>query len=132
MRETVNLLVVEDDPVLRGIMGDACAALGYPAALAGTPAEALAALAQSDTIRLALVDVVLPGGISGFVLAEQLRELRPELEILLLSGYGKTLSLPPGFVGRVLGKPLPLDQLRAVLSESLGPACAVRQGGAGR
>ncbi|MBU2961697.1 response regulator [Citreicella sp. C3M06] len=122
MSDPVKLLVVEDDPVLRDIMGDACAALGYPAALAATPVDAIGVLAQHDSIRLALVDVVLPGGISGFALAQQLRDARPELEVLLLSGYGKTLTLPPGFTGRVLAKPLPLEQLRAVLSEHLGAA----------
>lgn len=122
MTEGFELVVVDDDPVLRDIMGEACAALGYPAALASGRDAALDLLRDHGTIRLALVDVVLGGGTTGFALADDMRALRPGLDVVLLSGMGAQARPPQGGTAEILGKPLPLDRLRALLRDRLGPA----------
>ncbi|KAA8610138.1 hypothetical protein AL036_01325 [Salipiger aestuarii] len=110
-----DVLVVDDDPALRDIMGAACAALGHPAALAADGAGALDLLARIVTIRLALVDVVLGAGATGFALAADIRTLHPDVEVVLLSGLGGSIDAASGGDALILAKPLPLDKLRAVL-----------------
>ncbi len=117
-----EILIVDDDPALREIMGEACAATGHPATTAPDRATALDLAARMGTIRMALVDVVLGGGTSGFDLADEIRKARPDIEVLLLSGYGSKISMPDGFDAPILGKPLPLENLRRLLDSRLGTA----------
>ena len=50
---------------------------------------ALAALDRNPTIELVMSDIVMPGGMSGLELARTLREQRPELPVVLATGYSQ-------------------------------------------
>jgi CheY-like chemotaxis protein len=68
---------------------------------------------------LLLTDVVMPGGITGYELVDQLRSDRPDLKVLLTSGYTELAVAPHQPVGRdpLLSKPYrKLDLGRAVRS----------------
>ncbi len=82
-----TVLVVEDDPDVRSLVISLLQRLGYNILEAGDGAEALAALQVSSRIDLLLSDVVLPGGVSGSDLAEQVRHCYPGIKVLLMSGY---------------------------------------------
>ena len=82
-----TILVVEDDPFVRGYAVASLESLGYRVLMAGNGREALRMLSEGETIDLLFSDVVMPGGISGWDLAERAQELRPGLKVLLASGY---------------------------------------------
>jgi two-component system cell cycle sensor histidine kinase/response regulator CckA len=82
-----TVLVVEDEPVVRGLARAALEDSGYLVMEAGDGAEALALLAKSNgEIDLVLSDVVMPR-MGGKELDERLRSLRPDLPLLFMSGY---------------------------------------------
>jgi signal transduction histidine kinase len=86
-RDGETVLVVEDDrPVLdmavQGLRG-----LGYRVLIAENAVIALSILKGDDSINILFSDVVMPGGMNGVQLAVEARRLRPELKVLLTSGY---------------------------------------------
>ena len=63
--------------------------IGSEAVLVPDGKAALAAVECDAAIDLVISDIVMPGGMSGIDLARQLRERRPELPILLATGYSQ-------------------------------------------
>ncbi|TCO43304.1 PAS domain S-box protein [Dokdonella fugitiva] len=84
------VLVVEDEPEVRGIAVAFMRALGHLARVAANGEEALALLREDASIELLFTDVVLGSGINGIELAREARLLRPGLPVLLTSGYERT------------------------------------------
>ena len=114
---TERLLVVEDDPLVRMTIQACLAPLGYRLAVATDGAEALATDPRS--IDLLVTDVVMPG-LSGGSLAGRMREARPDLPVLFVSGYEPGVVFPDGLPGgrsAFLQKPFATERLaRAVRS----------------
>jgi PAS domain S-box-containing protein len=82
-----TILVVEDDVEVREMTAAMLSQLGYRVLLAATGPEALAVLRRDSTIRLLFSDIVMPAGMSGIDLARAACRLRPNLKVLLNSGY---------------------------------------------
>jgi CheY-like chemotaxis protein len=82
-----RVLLVEDEPSVRLFVSSQLANLGYEVTDVGSGPEALALLQQDGAYELLFTDVVLPQGMSGVELARQARAIRPELKVLLTSGY---------------------------------------------
>lgn len=83
-----RLLLVEDDPSVRLVTRRLLGMHGYQVIEAATGREALEIWrSQQATIDLLVTDMVMPGGITGRDLAEQLRQHRPELKVVFVSGY---------------------------------------------
>jgi PAS domain S-box-containing protein len=82
-----RLLVVEDDPAVLTLTVDMLGGLGYQIITATNAAEALKVLKSEEPIDLLFSDIVMPGGASGVTLARQAQTLRPEMRILLTSGF---------------------------------------------
>jgi len=82
-----TILMVEDNPDVmemgRGILDD----LGYRVVTATTAGEALRVLESVPDIDLLFTDIVMPGGMNGVTLANQVRRLRPRIQILLTTGW---------------------------------------------
>ncbi len=82
------ILVVEDDELLRQLIGQSLRVLGYRVHEAENGREALrlwqTAGAQVD---LLLTDQVMPEGLTGVELAKQLGDLKPGLKVIISSGY---------------------------------------------
>ena len=66
--------------------------LGYRVLTAQNGREALSVLKRGEPIDLLFTDLVMPHGISGGELARRARQMRPELKILLGSGYSARIS----------------------------------------
>jgi PAS domain S-box-containing protein len=82
-----SILVVEDDEAVRGIVQRILTRGGYTMVAAETPYDALAMCHNPQTrIHALLTDVVMPE-MSGLQLAERVRDIRPDLPVLLMSGY---------------------------------------------
>jgi PAS domain S-box-containing protein len=82
-----TILIVEDDPDVRAVAARHLGDMGYHLLEAAGSADALALVASEEPIHLLFTDVVLPGGMSGRELAEEARRRRPDLRVLLTSGY---------------------------------------------
>jgi two-component system cell cycle sensor histidine kinase/response regulator CckA len=117
-----TILLAEDDDALRKLLVTILESAGYRVLPAGDPRCALELFDKhSQHISMLLSDCVMPE-MSGNELASQLRSRRPDLKILLMSGYAPDLVLPHAASERstVLTKPFTrnalLDTVRSVLS----------------
>lgn len=111
---TETVLLVEDDDMLRKLATQFLQSQGYTVVSARNGEEALNVSAKhTDPIHVLLTDVVMPR-MNGTRLAESLRELRPTLKVILMSGY--TDENLAGFdkqrqFSAILQKPFTLPQL---------------------
>jgi two-component system, cell cycle sensor histidine kinase and response regulator CckA len=118
-----TILVVEDEPGIRGLVRKILRRENYDVLEAGSGEEALTeAAAQDVAIDLLLTDVMLPG-IGGRELAESLAAGQPELKVVYVSGFTddegvRTGQFPPG--SRFLQKPFTLSALVGIVKEALG------------
>jgi PAS domain S-box-containing protein len=87
-----TILVVDDEAPLLELAREFLDSLGYRVFTANDGQEALDTLQNEPTIDLLFSDVVMPGDINGYELAEKATTNRPEIKVLLASGYtGKSL-----------------------------------------
>jgi DNA-binding response OmpR family regulator len=125
-----TILVVEDDDVLRQILGRVLRQQGYIVRFATTVAQALERAGESD-LHLVLLDLCLPDG-NGADLARDLKIRNAHLPLLLMTAY--PLRLRDDATGAalfecVLTKPLHLQELRRAVRAALtSSAVAVPQG----
>ncbi|MEX2281950.1 MAG: ATP-binding protein [Gemmatimonadota bacterium] len=86
-RGSESILIVEDDPTLRSLVPKLLVPAGYEVRVAEDGPTALRMLESSDyRPDLLLTDVVLPG-MSGRIVADQMRLLAPDLDVVFMSGY---------------------------------------------
>jgi CheY-like chemotaxis protein len=81
-----TILLVEDDPIVRAHLSAQLRELACEVIEASRAEEALARLDRGERFDILFTDVVMPG-VSGVELARRARAMRPELRILLSSGY---------------------------------------------
>ncbi len=81
------ILVVEDNPNVRKTVIRQLHDLGYRTTEAENAARALQLVRDGQEFDLLLTDIVMPGGITGYQLADELRVARPSLKVLFTSGY---------------------------------------------
>ena len=115
-----QILVVDDNEELRELAIQLVEGLGYAACSAGTGAEAIATLMADPTIDLLFTDVLMPGGMSGFELASEIRGRRPDIAILAMSGFpGSFLpSDRPNNGFEIIRKPFTQAELSAALARA--------------
>ncbi|MBF0407914.1 MAG: PAS domain S-box protein [Candidatus Riflebacteria bacterium] len=107
---TGTILLVEDEISLLQLTETLLKRLGYKVFATHSPFEALKiAEAQSGKIDILLSDVVMPE-MNGYRLSEKLKELYPNLKILLMSGYSNG-NLPGNINAKLLPKPFKLSDL---------------------
>ena len=83
-----TVLVVEDEPPLRQVIQTVLQSKGFEPLLAINGPDALEKWrSNGKRIRALLTDVVMPGGMTGFELAEAIREEAPDLPVIYMSGY---------------------------------------------
>jgi CheY-like chemotaxis protein len=85
----VRLLLVEDDDEVAEATAELLRDIGFEAVRVRDGKAALAALDCNPTIEAVMSDIVMPGGMSGLELARTLREHRPELPVLIATGYSQ-------------------------------------------
>jgi len=117
-KRTAKLLFVDDDFLIGLATTDLLEDLGHTVIRASSGAEALDILRADEAIDLMITDYAMPG-MTGLQLAEQARSMRPELPILLATGYADlparaSLELPR------LNKPYQQRQLAEQIKALLG------------
>jgi signal transduction histidine kinase/ActR/RegA family two-component response regulator len=118
-----TVLVVEDDPDVRAYSAEILRDLGYRVREAGNAKTALETLQESTDFALLFSDVGLPG-MSGTELAEEALRLRPQLKVLLTTGYAQDhlierCQFEHGIL--LLPKPFTRDELAQKIKQLLMP-----------
>ncbi len=91
-----TVLVVDDEPTVRMLVGDTLADLGYRRSRRPTRLRA-SRCSQSDVkIDLLITDVGLPGGMNGKQMADAARVHRPALKVLFITGYAENATISNG------------------------------------
>jgi two-component system CheB/CheR fusion protein len=115
------LLVVEDNDTVREATVSRLESLGYAVRQAKTGFEAVSLLEAGEPVSLVFSDVVMPGGMTGYDVAEWVRAMKPNLKMLLTSGYSDMAIAASEAVRKikVLGKPYTREELAYALREAL-------------
>ncbi|MFN8582448.1 MAG: sigma-54 dependent transcriptional regulator [Gemmatimonadaceae bacterium] len=81
-----SILIVDDEPNIRRMVGSVLGAEGYDVRVASTGTEGLAVAMESDP-DVALVDLMMPGSMDGMAVLSALRERIPDLPVVMMSGH---------------------------------------------
>ncbi len=116
------VFVVEDEVAVRRAVVRILSDVGYSLMQAARPATALdLARRWSGPIDVLLTDIVMPD-LSGDELARELREARPDLRVVYMTGYsGEIDAMALRIDGPVVQKPFTRDALLAAVAEALTP-----------
>jgi two-component system, cell cycle sensor histidine kinase and response regulator CckA len=115
-----TVLLVEDEPMVRGVAERALTRHGYTVITADNGEDALEIINRGDPIDLLISDVVMPG-MDGPTMVEEARKSRPELKILFMSGYAEEQLRNSIDVGNVsfLPKPFSVQELAEAAKRTL-------------
>ena len=126
----VCVLLVEDNEQVGDFAIQALRELGYDSVLAVDAEQALAKLkADHSRFQVVFSDVVMPG-MNGMELGQRIRELYPELPVVLTSGYSHVLVQNGRHGFELLHKPYSVDQLSRVLAKAIAWHTRQRQNAA--
>lgn len=114
----LKVLIVDDDPALLAVLTASLEELGCRVLSASDGHAALRLMESGAAIDLLITDVVMPGGMSGVELAHRAADRRPELPVVLTSGYaGDKLQWLDVADPVFIQKPCSLSDLRSVLAK---------------
>ena len=94
---TETILIVDDEKELAAVAEGILDELGYTTICANSGDEALRALKENGSIDLVFSDVVMPGSIGGFELAEAVSIEYPSVRVLLTSGFTGKMKISKSF-----------------------------------
>jgi PAS domain S-box-containing protein len=117
-----TILVVDDEEALLELTADVLEALGYRVLTANNGQQALSILAEKPDVDLLISDVLMPGGINGYELAESATASHPELKVLLASGFNSNVNVHNSqvrFSTNMLKKPYDLSVMSGRVRELL-------------
>ncbi len=120
---TGTILVADDEPMLRSSLARLLQVMGFAVLVAADGRQALEIFGQhSAEVVCVILDYTMPG-IDGTETVSKLREIRPDIPVLLSSGYSE-VAVSERFAGLTLSgflqKPFGLDELRQKLRAALG------------
>src|SRR3712207_3059001 len=128
MSRKIRVMVVDDDAVLRKLVSDQVARMGFDSTPAASDEEALDALSKAD-FDVVLLDIRMPG-LSGLETLREVRRLEDPPEVIMLTA---DTSLGTGIEAMRLGaydyltKPAMLDEIEAVVRKADEKRRLVRQ-----
>jgi CheY-like chemotaxis protein len=112
-----QVLVVEDDDEVAALTVEMINQLGYDTTRVASAEAALGALADRRTVDIVFSDVMMPGRMNGVELAQEIRRRRPNLPVLLTSGYAEAARRKAGSQQlKIIAKPYKIDELRDALA----------------
>ncbi|HMK35834.1 MAG TPA: ATP-binding protein [Desulfomonilaceae bacterium] len=122
-----RILVMDDEELIRDLVGEMLTVLGYVAEYAKDGAEAIEKYGQAfhsdHPYDLVLMDLTIPGGLGGREAVQRLRQIDPAVKAVVSSGYSNDTVMADfeefGFLG-VLPKPYNLEEVRRLLNRMLG------------
>jgi CheY-like chemotaxis protein len=116
-----RVLLVEDNDKVREATVSRLESLGYAVLPTSTGPEAIKLLESDEPVDLVFSDIVLPGNMTGYDVAEWVRSKKPDLKVVLTSGYSEMPLAVSEAVReiRLLAKPDTREQLAHALHEAL-------------
>jgi CheY-like chemotaxis protein len=111
-----TVLIIDDEFLIRLLIGEVVCDLGYTVLEADTGPAGLEILYSAKRIDLLISDLSLPGGLSGRQVAEAARVYRPDLRVLFITGYAEDAAIGNGVLYAdmdVMTKPFSLEALAA-------------------
>jgi diguanylate cyclase (GGDEF)-like protein len=120
-RAARGILVVDDDREIRDLLAECLRGNGYAVETVANAADALRVIETDPTVALLFTDVVMPGGMDGFVLGTRAEAIRPDLKVLYMSGYAApaAASATSGKAIHLLRKPFRLSQVLESIAVAL-------------
>jgi CheY-like chemotaxis protein len=117
-----KILVVEDQEAVRAVACGFLSDFGYDVVEAEDGFQALSKLQEDPEIDLMFSDIVMPGGMNGFDLAQAASGMRPDLKIVHTSGYPKGAMVhqdEPRFKqGFIIMKPYRREELQKIIRDA--------------
>lgn len=118
----VRILVVDDEPPMQMLATTIISRLGYESSAAGSGEEAVELFRQElqagQPYTAVVMDLALPGGMSGLEATIAIKQIDPNAKIIVSSGYleqnARAAALEHGFAG-ILPKPYTADRLASEL-----------------
>jgi CheY-like chemotaxis protein len=117
-----TVLVVEDDPIVRGLIVNVLNELSYRALEASDGPSGLRILQSDEAINLLVTDIGLPG-LNGRQVADAGRQRNPDLKVLFITGYAENAAAAEGFLEpgmAMLTKPFPIETLATKIKDMIG------------
>jgi PAS domain S-box-containing protein len=112
-----QVLVVEDDDEVAALTVEMINQLGYDTTRVASAEAALGALADRRAVDIVFSDIMMPGRMDGVELAQEIRRRRPNLPVLLTSGYAEGARRNAGAKEiKIIPKPYRIDELRDALA----------------
>jgi CheY-like chemotaxis protein len=119
---TVRILIVDDEVAMRALSCAIVHSMGYEAIAVNTGEEAIAAykylMSRNEPIAAVIMDLALPGGMSGLETTDHLRAIDPHVAVIASSGYlqqnARAAAIERGFSG-ILPKPYTPERLTTEL-----------------
>lgn len=118
MDRPCHILLVDDEAVVRSALLRTLTRMGHQVTVAVDGAEALLRLGDAPAIDLLLTDTVMPG-MDGWALIAEVRQRRPDLPIVRMSGYAPAAESQSGEADAFLPKPFEREELARVLAAVL-------------
>ena len=117
-----RILIVDDEHPMQVLASSIVNKLGYTAAAVGSGEEAVGAYRQAvdagQTFAAVVMDLALPGGMSGLEATLAIKQVDPNAKVIVSSGYleqnARNAALEHGFAG-ILPKPYTADRLASEL-----------------
>jgi PAS domain S-box-containing protein len=117
-----KILVVEDQEAVRAVACGFLSDFGYDVVEAEDGFDALSKLQEDPDIDLMFSDIVMPGGMNGFDLAQAASGMRPDIKIVHTSGYPKGAMVhqdEPRFrQGFIIMKPYRREELQRIIADA--------------
>jgi PAS domain S-box-containing protein len=119
---TETILVVEDDLLVHDFVLAQLRSLGYTTIAVTSGAAALAIVTSDRAFDLLFTDIIMPGGMTGKELADEVRRLRPATPVLYTSGYTDNAMVSHGRIDHgalLLAKPYRRSELAQMIRAAL-------------
>lgn len=128
-RQAKEILVVDDDVAVAAMARAVLEAAGYSTLSASSGEEAVEVYSQvfyaGGAIELVVLDITLPGGMSGIETLDRLRQVNPGVKVIASSGYfddsAAAAAKRRGFMG-ILPKPYTAERMTKLVQWSLSQA----------
>jgi len=114
----LSILVIDDEEFVRETLGEILAAQTHEVQTVDSGRAALEKIA-TEHFDLVFTDLAMPE-MDGWETARAIRQAKPNISVVLVTGYGSTVEAPSGeqnLVDAIIGKPFAFDQVTAIVAK---------------
>jgi DNA-binding response OmpR family regulator len=121
LQDLIAVIVVEDDPLVQGVLEETLSDGGFEVVIASSGEEAVTLLDDAvQNYRAIITDINLGSGMTGWEVAQRSREINPEFPVVYMSGDSATYWASKGVPNSImLSKPFAPTQLVMAVSQLL-------------